>query len=278
MKKFLTLAATMIAAGAMTAFAHFQVVYTPNTILTPDDSSKIGMKLVFTHPFEAGHTMSMGMLKNGKLLKPGSFYMLNKGKKTNLLKKLKAIKFTSITNSGRGYELKNLRLKGMGDFIFALDPSPYYEGSEDIYIQQFTKMIVNRGGASTDWSEPAGLPTEILPLDKPYALWTGNVFRGRVVVKKGGKYVPVPNAEIEVEYMNHAIKGNKFEKRAAAEAPQDAFVTQGILADKDGYFSYGIPKSGWWGFCALGSGGEASFKGKELSKDAVLWVQAHDMK
>ncbi len=32
---------------------------------------------------------------------------------------------------------------------------------------------------------------EIIPLDKPYALWTGNVFRG-VVTCKGE---PVPDAE-----------------------------------------------------------------------------------
>ncbi len=278
MKKVFALLAVMIFAGVSTAFGHFQVVHTPNTILTPDDSSKISFKLVFTHPFEAGHTMSMGMDKGGKVYPPKSFVMINKGKSVDLLKKLKAITFTSITNSGTGYELKNLRLKGMGDFVFALDPGPYYEGAEDIYIQQYTKVIVNRGGASTDWNEPAGLPTEILPLDKPYALWTGNVFRGIVVKRVGDKYVPVPNAEIEVEFLNHPVKGNAFVKKAIAEAPQDSFVTQGILADKDGEFSYGIPRAGWWGFCALGSGGEATHKGKELSKDAVIWVQAVDMK
>jgi len=191
---------------------------------------------------------------------------------------LKPITFTSLTNSGTGYELNDLRLKGMGDFIFILDPGPYYEGSEDIYIQQFTKVIVNRGGAADGWNEAAGLPTEILPLDKPYALWTGNVFRGVVTRKEGGKVVPVPFAEIEVEFMNHYIKGNAFDKQGKVEAPQDAYVTQTILADKDGMFAYGIPKAGWWGFCALGAGGEAKHNGKELSKDAVIWIQATDMK
>lgn len=278
MKKILALAVVLFFAGLSSAYAHFQVMYTPNTILTPEDSSKISMKLVFTHPFEAGHTMSMGLDKSGKIYKPKKFGVIKDGKYTSLIKKLKKMTFTSITNSGVGYDFKNYRLKGMGDFIFILDPGPYFEGSENIYIQQFTKVIVNRAGASTGWNEPTGLPTEILPLDKPYALWTGNVFRGVVVKKVGNKVVPVPNAEIEVEFLNHPIKGNKFVKKGEVEAPQDAFVTQGIMSDANGQFSYGIPRAGWWGFCALGAGGEATHKGLELSKDAVIWVQAVDMK
>ncbi len=31
-----------------------------------------------------------------------------------------------------------------------------------------------------NWAEPVGLAAEILPLDKPYANWTGGIFRGIV--------------------------------------------------------------------------------------------------
>ena len=187
------------------------------------------------------------------------------------------MKFTSLTNKGQSYEL-TYRLKGMGDFAFYCDPGPYYEKSEDVYIQHVTKVIVNRGGLATGWDKPLGLPVEIVPLDKPYALWTGNVFRGVVMRKEGDKMAAVPNAELEVEYMNHAIVGNSFAKKAKVEAPQDAFVTQTIRANKDGEFSYGIPRAGWWGFAALGAGGEVKHDGKELSLDAVIWVHAQDMK
>ena len=59
----------------------------------------------------------------------------------------------------------------MGDNVFCLVPGPYYEAEEDIYIQQITKMVVNSAGFPTDWDAEVGLPTEIVPLDKPYALW-----------------------------------------------------------------------------------------------------------
>lgn len=276
---FLVLAAltiTVMVAG--TASAHFQMVYTPKSALTADDAGKVDLLLVFTHPFEAGHTMNMGMDAAGTVHAPKAFGIVHKEKKEDLLGKLKPIEFSGLSNKGKGYELKDLRLKGMGDFVFFLDPGPYYEKSEDSYIQQCTKMILNRGGAPTDWDKPAGLPVEILPLDKPYALWTGNVFRGVVVKKEGEKYVPVPGAEIEVEYLNHPVNGYAFDKKAVANAPQDAYVTQTILADENGRFAYGIPKAGWWGFCALGAGGEMKHDGKELSLDAVIWVQAQDMK
>ncbi len=263
---------------ALPASAHFQMLYTPKSALTPEDPSKINVLLVFTHPFEAGLTMNMGQDAAGKIHPPKVFGVKNKGKEADLLSQLKPITFKSLSSEGKGYELSDFTLKGMGDFVFYLDPGPYFEKSEDSYIQQCAKMIVNKGGAPTDWGKPAGLPVEILPLDKPYALWTGNVFRGIVVRKEGEKYVPVPGAEIEVEYLNHSVNGHAFAEKAAAKAPQDAFVTQTILADQNGEFAYGIPRAGWWGFCALGAGGDLKHDGKPLSLDAVIWVQAHDMK
>ncbi|HDI60133.1 MAG TPA: DUF4198 domain-containing protein [Desulfobacteraceae bacterium] len=257
-----TLLSLLLAAPVM---AHFQMVYTPQSALAKAGS--IDLKLVFTHPFEAGHTMDMGQ--------PEQFFVVHKGKKADLLSTLKPVVWTSLTNSGAAYEA-SFKLRGMGDNVFCLVPSPYFEKEEDSFIQQITKVVVNTGGFPTDWDAPVGLPAEILPLDKPYALWTGNVFRG--VVLSEGK--PVPNAKIEVEYLNHAplMDKNAFAKTAAVEAPQDAFVTMTIKANAAGEFVFGIPRTGWWGFCALGVGPAKAFKGKALSQDAVIWIQARDMK
>jgi cobalt/nickel transport protein len=273
MKRFV-LGLSLILAFALNApaGAHFQMIYSPNSVPV---SKEMNLKLVFTHPFEAGHTMDIGKDEHGKIHPPIAFGMLHKGKKKNLLNTLKPITFTSLTNKGRAYEA-DVRLRGMGDYIFYFVPAPYYEGSEDIYIQHCTKVIFNVAGAPTDWDAPVGdpLPVEIVPLDKPYALWVGNVFRG--VVTCNGK--PVPEIEIEVEYLNHDVAGNAFSKEAKVEAPHDAMITQTIKADKNGVFVFGIPKAGWWGFAALGAGGDLKHNGKELSQDAVIWVQALDMK
>lgn len=267
MKKImmLVLSALIICSIAVPGYAHFQMVYTPESALVR--GAELNLKLVFTHPFDAGHTMNMGV--------PKEFFVVHKGEKKNLLVELKPIQWTSHTNSGDAYEL-SYKARGMGDYVFALAPSVYFEEQEDAYMQQFTKVIVNVAGVPTDWEDAVGFPAEIIPLAKPYGLWTGNVFSG--IVMGGGK--PVPHAEIEVEYLNHAPlpTENKFAEKAEVEAPQDCFVTQAIKADANGYFHYACPKEGWWGFAALGVGPETEYEGKELSQDAVIWVQTKDMK
>ncbi len=255
---------TLLAFSAAPGLAHFQTIYTPESAL--EKGGTIPLEMVFTHPFEAGHTMDMGT--------PQQFFVVNKGEKTDLLETMKPIMWTSLTNTGKAYE-SEYRLKGMGDFVFCLAPAVYFEESEGAYMQQFTKMIVNVAGLPTDWDALMGLPAEIMPLAKPYGLWTGNVFSG--VVCCDGE--PVPFAEIEVEYLNHLPNQEKdrFEEKAAVEAPQDCFVTQTIKADANGTFIYALPKAGWWGFAALGVGPQTEYKGKELSQDAVIWVQVRDM-
>jgi cobalt/nickel transport protein len=273
MKKIFTLLIAIIfMALSVPVYAHFQMIYSPDSV---PKSKKLNLKLIFTHPFESGHTMDIGKDENGKIHSSIAFGEMHKKKKKDLLNKLKPITFTSLTNSGKAYEA-NVRLKGMGDHIFYFVPAPYYEDSKDFYIQQCAKVIFNVAGAPTDWSVPVGapLPVEIVPLDKPYALWVGNVFRGLVTC--GGK--PVPNAKIRIEYMNHDIKGNAFVKNAKIEAPHAAMIAQIIKADGNGVFTYGIPRSGWWGFAALGASGKLKHNGKKLRQDAVIWIQALEMK
>ena len=258
---------------ATTAFAHFQMVYTPNTALTKGKT--IELRHVFTHPFADEHTMNMGQQHDSKEFAPvEEFYVINKGKKKDLKNTLKEITFKGNHNSGHAYASK-YKARRMGDHVIVLKPAPYYEANEDAYIQQITKTIVNIAGTPTDWDVELGLKAEIVPLTKPYAIWEHGSFTG--IVKSKGKVVPY--AEIEVEYLNRDVnlKTNSMGKDKI-EAPQDAFVTMTIKANKDGEFTFAIPKAGFWGFCALGVGTDTEYKGKELSQDAVIWVEAKEMK
>ena len=105
--------------------------------------------------------------------------------------------------------------------------------------------------------------------------WVGGVFRG--VVLANGE--PVPGAEIEVEYLNHEpdFANHRFSDEAHVVAPLPGYEYTSVRADDNGIFVIGLPKAGWWGIGALGVGPDTSYQGKELSQDAVLWVQAKDM-
>ena len=245
-----------------TAHAHFQMLYTPE--LLREKGGEISLKAPFTHPASSGHVMTVD--------KPQQFFHIRKGKKKDLIGQLVATDWTSAENKGPSYEA-SVRLRGLGDNVFVLQAAPYFEESEDKYIQQFAKTIVNVGGLPTDWDAEVGLPTEIVPLTKPYAIYEHGTFTG--VVKSEGK--PVPFAEIEVEYINYVpdMETNSFSKESTITQPADAFTTITIYADANGSFTFGIPKAGQWGFGALDVGPEKEYKGKELSQDAVIWVQAH---
>jgi len=250
------------------------MLYTPETALKSGQATH--MILVFTHPAHGGPNMDMG--------EPEAFYVISqRGEeadpvRTDLIEHVQTISWTGLQNSSQGFEAKLPRTvtRSLGDYVFVLEPAPFYEAGEDKYIQQLTKTVMNIGGVPGNWAEPVGLPTEILPLDKPYANWTGGVFRG-VVLSEGE---PVPNAELEVEYINYApdMDRHGFAAEPDVVLPQDSFGTMSIRANDRGEFTIGLARAGWWGICALAVGPDTEHNGKPLSQDAVLWIQVKDMK
>ncbi|MBT5032026.1 MAG: DUF4198 domain-containing protein [Proteobacteria bacterium] len=252
--------------------AHFQLLYTPESALNQAQSTEIA--LVFSHPFHNGYPMSMGT--------PLEFYVIqDRGesiptKTTDLREYLQPVTWTNSDNQQAASfvaKLPRAITRSIGDYSFVLVPEPYYEEPEDKYIQQYTRTMINIGGVPGSWDKPLGLPVEIVPLDKPYANWVGGVFRGVVIAN--GK--PVPNAEIEIEYLNHEplIDQAMFDPNGKIEAPQGSFGTMSIRANDRGEVTIGLPKAGWWGICALDLDDGETYNGKDLSVDAVLWVRAY---
>lgn len=261
---------------SMVSFAHFQMIYTPTSIV---DGNSVDFKIVFTHPSESGAVMDIGKNEAGESKGFEKFFSVHDGKVQDLLPSLKKAQFTTAENTASAYDLTLNRSTGFiggGDWALVAVPYPYFEadeGESGIYIQQITKVFINKDERPTDWDARCaeGYP-EIMPLVKPYDVWVGGLFRGTVVDSKGN---PVPNAEIEVEYINFDVnmKKSKFEKR---EKTSKAAAV--ILADANGNFSFIPHKAGYWGFAALGAGNAKEFAGKELSQDAVLWIEAMPLK
>lgn len=240
------------------AHAHFQLIYTPDINL--NKAGDVPLKLTFWHPMENGHAMNMGT--------PVEFYSLFKGKKTDLSNTLKPVTFKGAD----AYD-GSIKLKRNGDYSVIVTPEPYFEESEDIYIQHITKILINKGGVPTDWHDPKGLKTEIIPLTKPYAVLAGSTFSG-IVISEGK---PAAGIEIEVEHMTAEpnMATNMPSSDASVSVPGGVLT---VISDENGQFTFGIPKAGYWGFAALGSGPDTEYNGKELSQDAVLWIKAHELR
>ncbi len=245
-------------------WAHFGVITPSDDIVTQEDPKTIDLEVKFIHPME-GHYMEME--------KPKRFGVLHKGKIQDLLGSLKSFRGKGPDQNEDFSAWKtNFTIKRPGDYTFFVEPAPYWEPAEDKFIVHYTKVCVNALGLEEGWDSPVGLETEIIPLTRPYGFWTGNIFTGQVLVK--GK--PVPNAEIEVEYLNESA-GEKGE----VKAPSDPYVTQVVKADKNGIFHYAMPRAGWWGFAALNDAAwklKKDGKPKAVEIGAVYWVRTIDMK
>ena len=228
--------------------AHFQVIKPENDVVTNTKMQKI--ELSFMHPFEQTYM---------EMKKPNSFGYFLDGKKVDLTNKLKSAKLQNFQTWT--YEQK---FKEIGDYIFYVDPVPYFEPSEGKFIRHLTKTIIDVHNAGEGWDVPVGLKAEIIPLTRPYSLYKGNIFSGTVLYK--GK--PVPYAEIEIEFYNDTKK----------IAPTDGHITQVIKADQNGVFNYAMPFKGWWGFAALIED-DVTIKhdGKEYPVElgALIWVKTY---
>jgi cobalt/nickel transport protein len=244
--------------------AHFGAIIPSDDIVTQKDPKKIQVAIKFLHPME-GHYM--------ELVKPKQFGVLNDGKKTDLLSTL-----TSVTGNGAdqkkgfAYWKTEYQIKRPGDYVFYMEPTPYWEPAEDKFIVHYTKVDVNALGKEEGWDSPLGLETEIIPKTRPYGLWVGNVFTGQVLIK--GK--PAVDVDVEVEYLNESKDNPKVVQPAS-----DPFVTQVVKTDANGMFTYAMPRAGWWGFAALTTADWTIKKDgvdKKVETGAVYWVHATTMK
>lgn len=241
--------------ATMPAHAHFQVIVPSADIIDDQSSRTVVLDLIFTHPMQRGPVMAMQ--------KPARFGVKAGGKLQDLGASLQP-----KPADGKPAWTAAYTINAPGDYVFFVEPQPYWEPAEGKLIIHYAKVVVDGFGAGDGWDAMVGLPVEIRPLTRPYGVWTGNVFRG--IVEKAGK--PVPFAEIEVEWLNDG----------SVKAPADAFVTQVITADAAGTFAYAMPRGGWWGFAALVEA-EKPQPGPDgtpvpVELGALMWVRAQDMK
>lgn len=238
---------------ATASFGHFGMVI-PSDNIIEQPQKKVKLTLSFSHPFE-----EIGM----ELVKPKEFSVYNGDSKVSLLNSLKP----KSVMGHPGWEM-DYAIKRPGLYQFVMEPQPYWEPAEDLFIIHYTKTVVAAFGEDQGWDAPLGLPTEIVPLLRPFGNYAGNSFVGQVLLS--GE--PVPYAEVEVELYNQ----NRF------KVISDYHITQVIKADANGIFSFTCPESGWWGFAALNEADytlktdKGEVKGIELG--AVLWIYLDEYK
>jgi cobalt/nickel transport protein len=250
LKLILTMA--LVLGLAIPALAHFGMVIPDKNLV--DRPGELGLEFRFWHPME-----NSGM----DLAKPKAAGVVLGSKKADLLPSLKQMKKGKATWWKGSYKIKR-----PGDYIFYMEPQPYWEPAEDCFIIHYTKTIVDALNAEEGWDKPLGNKIEIIPLTRPFGLWAGNSFTGKVLYK--GQ--PLAGADVEVEFYNS--KGDM-------EIPSPAYVAQVIKTDSKGVFTFALPFGGWWGFAALTTDDikmKKDGKPKDVEVGGVLWIYLHPIR
>ncbi len=226
------------------AQAHFLIAVDPKGLGYGVRGQEAHFLLLLGHPFE-------GILYDLKA--PEGFVLTPAGEKEKVVFSRLTIKDYASGKKRFGYRLTYLPTR-RGDHWICLKAKPYLNEETNQVWQDYLKVPlhvqVERG-----WEQSCGFGLEIEPLVRPYGLQTGQVFRGRVLLK--GQ--PYAGAEIEVEKFNGFYV-------PPSKLPQDSWgrinnprLTQVLRTDETGYFTVGFPEAGWWVINVSVPGGQARY-------------------
>jgi cobalt/nickel transport protein len=261
----------IVAALSIAASAHFEVLYTPTVEVV---GKEITINNFFTHPYDGAPLMESGLSAEGKVLGLKEAFLVHKGVKTDLTKDLVKTDWSAGEQKGPGFDItlnRNNGFKSAGDYAVVIVPHPYWEPEENLYIQQITKLFINKGGFGEEWSSRvAEGHNEITPLVRPYDLAVGSLFRA-VVLDNEDK--PVEGVTVEVEYLNTELDTDKKVVSTDKIMSDDKRGIATMVTDVNGIFAFIPQKAGYWGFAALSAGSDKEYKGKELEQDPVIWIQ-----
>lgn len=237
---------------SVTTQAHFLTLFPEQQVIDQGDDHTLNFPIYFTHPMSMGPSMD--------IIKPEAVgYVLN-NKKTDLTETLTAEKY----GGAAGWSLK-FPLRRPGTYTFFANQQPYFDATEDVVITQYAKVVIDAFAAGGNWHPQLNTPVEIMPLIRPYALWSNSVFTGRVMVNSK----PAAGVDVEVEYYNPQ----------GVSVPSDAYLTQQVVTNSLGEFTIALPKQGWWGMAALVEDDQPiSLEGKSYPHEraGIIWVQVQD--
>ena len=240
MKKIIFLILTTLYANA-----HFLTFMANTDNIFNQKQTKVNFDISFVHPFE----------QTGMVMEKPEVFVNSKNNKLNL---------SETTKFNQKAWNSSYEIKTPGIYKFFVQPQPYFEPSEEKFISHVPKLIISSFGLEDGWDEPIGLKYEIIPLIKPFGLYAGNLFQGKVL--HDGK--AASNTEVEVELYNEF----------GLKAPTNSHITQVVKTDDNGVFSFVMNHKGWWGFAALIEEGELKYtdgKNYPVENGALIWVKAY---
>ena len=252
---FLTL---LLLAFPVTTLAAYGLVFPSDDIVSQGENSALALQLGIFDPLAQN---------SRETPKPLRFGVLHLGEQTDLLASLKP---APEQNPARW--MSAFTIKRPGDYIFYSEHAPRWDSADEQFIVHQAKLCVNAVGLEEGWDEPIGLEVEIIPLSRPYGLWTGNLFSGQILLNGD----PAPYAAVEITWL-----GESPDTPLPFAAPAAPYRIQKVRADTNGVFHYAMPHAGWWGFTTTVEA-DWTVKHDGAEKPVALvstyWVRTRDLK
>lgn len=251
------------------SFADYtQSLYTKD--LSLNSARSVDLIIANIQAYTSGAPLDIGLQKDGNKSKIEKFFVVQKTIRKDLLSTLLPVQLEQNGKKVRAYSTK-YKASAMGDHLFVAVGAPFYSYIEGVYIQQFTKTVLNIAGKPSDWDLELGLDAEIVPLSKPYAISKGGSFSA--MVKASG--IPVPYAHIQAELLGFEfdLKNKKMSSSKLDQNAHQSMKTLEFKADKNAQFTLHLAQKGQWSICAKGIGHKKDYKEHELSQDGCIWVE-----
>lgn len=155
----------------------------------------------------------------------------------------------------------NVGLDRPGLYQFVIETQPWWSQSEAGYERHIVKTMLPVFGEDWGWDLPLGLSHEIVPLVRPFGLFSPALFAARVLVNgKPAAGVPVQVFRINTE---------------KTKVPTPWHEEMHLRTLPDGTFAVVLNRAGWW--CCTATREGAPLKGPDgqpspLKESALFWL------
>lgn len=160
-----------------------------------------------------------------------------------------------------------------GDYTVIVQTPPIWMEEEKEFYQDTVRVVLHVQ-AQKNWDTDLGPAFRMVPLTRPYGLYSGMVFRARVL-DRGLQTEPKP-----APWRNVNVFVERYNAKPPKELPDDELITFTSKTDANGILTCSFPTAGWWSVTAQVDGGRRDHNGRAypVRKRATTWVFVHEKK
>ena len=238
-----------------------------------DPAATVEVLFLRLHPNSGTTLLSADTMENGYRCGLERVFLMHRNQRLDITHYGKEATFSVAGKNQPGFRIPLSRKSGFlaaGDYSLFTVPYPSWSPVEKRYYQNITKILLNRGGFMTGWHKrQLSTMPEIVPLNSPFTLQAGAIFRFTVLGSSGK---PIPGAIVHINYFNRKINTEEGIVSVRTHVSPFTSASTTIISDLNGIGAFTPTREGLWEICAEGIGTIEEYRGQPLTQSAALWL------